>query len=69
MSADIVNLRKVRKDKARAKKAKRADENSAKFGRSKAEREKTTAETELTRRRFEGLKRDDKDGVGPGKKS
>lgn len=37
MSDKPVNLNRVRKDKARAAKKARADENSLKFGRSKAE--------------------------------
>jgi hypothetical protein len=38
--AEIVNLRQARKQKARADKARAADENRATFGRSKAERER-----------------------------
>lgn len=37
MSDTPVNLNRVRKDKARAAKKARADENAAKFGRSKAQ--------------------------------
>lgn len=39
MNADIINLRKARKDKTRAEKERRATENRAKFGRPKQERE------------------------------
>lgn len=39
MSAEIVNLRQVRKQKQRAEKEKRAEDNRRSFGRSKAERD------------------------------
>jgi hypothetical protein len=39
MSSNVVNLHKVRKVKERADKKRRAEENRAKFGRTKAERE------------------------------
>lgn len=48
MPADIVNLNKFRKAKARAGKEKRAEENRAKFGQSKHERAK--AEDDQARR-------------------
>lgn len=48
MPADIVNLNKFRKAKARDEKDKRASENRAKFGQSKAER--VAADDERTRR-------------------
>ena len=38
MSAEIINLRQVRKQRARDEKAKQAAENRSLFGRSKAER-------------------------------
>ena len=41
MSAEIINLRKARKAKQRRDAAARAEENRAKFGRTKAEREAT----------------------------
>ncbi|MDO6725340.1 MAG: DUF4169 family protein [Cognatishimia sp.] len=57
--AEPVNLNRFRKEKARAEKKARADQNAAKFGRSKAEKslEKAKAEQEATR--LENHKRDD----------
>jgi hypothetical protein len=52
--AEIVNLRQARKRKARADKETRAAENRIVFGRTKAERDKITAE-----RRLESHRRDD----------
>jgi hypothetical protein len=40
MSAEIINLRQARKQRARDDKATRAAENRSRFGRSKAERER-----------------------------
>jgi hypothetical protein len=54
MTAEIVNLRKARKAKARAADEARAAENRALFGRSKAERKATEAEKDLTLRRLDG---------------
>jgi Domain of unknown function (DUF4169) len=48
MSSNIVNLNKFRKAKTRAEQDKRAEENRAKFGRSKEE--KRTDSDEVTRR-------------------
>jgi hypothetical protein len=59
MSADIVNLRHARKQKARAEKADTAAENRLKHGRSKAGKKRDAAESELTARRLDQLKRDD----------
>ncbi len=44
MAAELVNLRQARKRRARVELEKTADANRAKFGRSKAERERKTAE-------------------------
>jgi hypothetical protein len=59
MTAEIVNLRRARKAKARAEAQARADENRAKFGRPKAEREladrsKSHADRQLDAHRREG---------------
>jgi hypothetical protein len=59
MPAEIVNLRKARKEKARKEKEKRAEENRAKFGRTKTERAKSKALDDIARRRLDALKRDD----------
>ena len=46
MSADIVNLRQFRKDKARLEKEKEAEQNRLTFGRAKAEKSLTKARNE-----------------------
>ena len=46
MSADIVNLRQFRKDKARLEKEKEAEQNRLTFGRTKAEKSLTKARNE-----------------------
>ena len=53
-----VNLNRYRKDKARAAKRAKADENAAKFGRSKAEKAKETAEAAREVARLDGHKRE-----------
>ncbi len=58
MSADIINLRNVRKVKARADAEKQADENRVKFGRSKAEKSLSAATKNLTDKSLDGHKRD-----------
>lgn len=57
--ADIINLRQVRKQKARAAKEAKASENRAAFGRSKADKSRTEAEADLTLRRLDSHKRDE----------
>lgn len=68
MSAEIINLNKVRKAKARAEREKRAAENRAAFGRSKASRDATQREGEIARARLDGARRADPgdDGRDPG---
>lgn len=56
MSADIVNLRRARKAKARAEKEQRAAENRVLFGRSKTERTMSAAEKERSLAAHEGLR-------------
>lgn len=53
-----VNLNRFRKQKARAEKKVRANQNSALHGRSKAERELERARLEKEERDLDGLKRD-----------
>lgn len=55
---DVVNLRQVRKAKARADKARAADENRVKFGRSKAERLAQSAAQERQARLLDGTRRE-----------
>ena len=58
MAAEIINLRRARKNKQRVEAEKQAEENRATFGRSKHERKKTRAEAELNARRLEALRRE-----------
>lgn len=57
--AEIVNLRLARKQKARADKDARAEQNRLSFGRSKAEKQKTAAEKALAERHVDAHKRDE----------
>lgn len=57
--ADIINLRTVRKQKARAGKEAQAEQNRALFGRSKGEKLKQAAEKTLADRKIDGHKRED----------
>jgi hypothetical protein len=57
--AEIINLRQARKNKARADKEARADQNRVTFGRTKAEKTLTKAEREMDQRRLDAHKRDD----------
>mgnify|MGYP000070412094 CR=1 FL=1 len=61
MSARIVNLNRVRKDKARAEKRAEADANAVKFGRTKSERRKSEAEARKADRHLDGHRRDKPD--------
>ena len=54
----IVNLNKARKARARTDRQKTAQANSVKFGRTKAERVKETAEVEAASRHLDGHKRE-----------
>ena len=57
--AEIVNLRRAKKAKARAEKETRASENRAKFGASKASKDLKAARETLERRKIDAHKRDD----------
>lgn len=57
--AEIINLRQARKQKARAEKEARAEQNRFAFGRTKAEKELTKAERDMAQRRLDAHKRDD----------
>lgn len=63
---EIVNLRRARKDKARADAARQADANRIAFGRTKAEKSLTQAERALERRRIEAHKLDKPGDAHPG---
>ena len=56
--ADIVNLNRFRKERARDDKAARAEENRAKFGRTKSEKQKAALEREKDAATLDGAKRD-----------
>lgn len=62
MSGDIVNLRRARKARARADGHAKAAENRARFGRTRAERERETAEEALAARRLDGMRREEGSG-------
>ena len=54
-----VNLNRARKEKARAEKKARADENVARFGRTKAERMLEEARARKAARELDGAKREE----------
>ncbi len=62
--AEIVNLRRVRKDKARTAKDAGAAYNRARFGRGKAEKRATEAERDRAESGLDGKKLGD--DLGPG---
>jgi len=56
--AEIINLRQARKNKARAEKEVRAEQNRISFGRTKAEKKLTKAEQDLAKSRLEAHRRE-----------
>ncbi len=56
--AKLVNLRQARKDRARSEKRAKGDENAAKFGRTKAERDLEAARADKARAHLDAHKRD-----------
>jgi hypothetical protein len=58
---DIINLRHARKQRDRAKREAAAEENRVRFGRSKSDKIKQSAEIILARRRLEANKRETPD--------
>ncbi len=54
MSANVINLRQVRKQRERAARRKQADENREEHGRTKTEREQTARDAATKARRFDG---------------
>jgi hypothetical protein len=58
MSADIINLRRARKAKARSEREKQAADNRVAFGRSKAEKAVADAERQRTEKSIEGHRRE-----------
>lgn len=67
--ADVLNLNRARKRKAREAARAKADANAVKFGRSKAEREAQKAQDALDQAKLDGALRVDEtteDDVDPG---
>ena len=60
--ATVINLNKIRKQKAREQAEAQAAENRVRFGRSKAEKQRDTAESEAMRRKLDQLKLESPDG-------
>ena len=58
---DIINLRQVRKDRARAEKEIKAQSNRAKFGRTKTERERQAQEAQRQSDGLENSRRENQD--------
>jgi len=56
--AEVINLNKARKRKARADAATQAAENRLRFGRSKEQKQRDAAVAEEARRRLDALKRE-----------
>lgn len=59
--AEIVNLNRFRKAQARVKTRAQADENAAKFGRTKAQKQLEEAQAEKARATLEAHKRDEQE--------
>lgn len=56
--ATVINLNKVRKQKARSEAEKQAAENRVKFGRSKAQKQRDATEAAEAKRKLDQLKRE-----------
>ncbi|WP_018183495.1 DUF4169 family protein [Kaistia granuli] len=59
MTAEIINLNRIRKEKARREKASLAEENRVRFGRTRAERALDRIAAEKARRHVDEHRRDD----------
>ena len=57
--AEIINFRQARKGLARKAAEQQAVENRARFGRTKAEKQRDAAEQERLRKELDGAKRED----------
>ncbi|SLN39276.1 hypothetical protein TRL7639_02008 [Falsiruegeria litorea R37] len=57
--AEPVNLNRFRKEKARAERKARADQNAVKFGRTKAEKDLERARADKAARNLDGHKADE----------
>ncbi len=69
MTAEIINLRRARKAKNRREAAAQAEENRAKFGRPKHERDVARAEQSMADRHLDALRRDQGPAEQSGKHS
>lgn len=58
MTAEIINLNKVRKAKARAEKEQRAEENRIRHGRTKAERDAEDVRRSVENAHLDGMRRE-----------
>ncbi|MFQ6548525.1 DUF4169 family protein [Aestuariibius sp. 2305UL40-4] len=58
MTGKVINLRRARKDRARADKKAKGDQSAALHGRAKAERDLTRAEREKSDAHLDGHRRD-----------
>jgi len=56
--SNVTNLNRFRKQKARAEKKARGDENAVKFGRSAAQKAREATEAEKAARELDGKKRE-----------
>lgn len=67
MTAEIINLRRARKNRDRAEREKTADANRIAFGRTRAEKDANRADAALEDRRLDGHRRsrdpDDESGA------
>ena len=64
MTAEIINLNKVRKARERADREREAHENRLKYGQSKSERSLADAQQRKTQSDLEGARREGKGGAG-----
>lgn len=65
MSGDVINLRQARKSRDRKLREKQAEENRAKFGQAKGERQAREARDDLAQRRLDGHRMPSEDGDPP----
>ena len=64
MSGDVVNLRTIRKRKARSEREAKAAQNRVVFGQTKADKQARKANAEIERRRLDQLRRETRDDDG-----
>jgi vacuolar-type H+-ATPase subunit C/Vma6 len=67
--ADVINLNRFRKNKAREDAERQAEENRVRFGRTKAQKQRDAAEAEEAQRRLERLRREAPEAPEPPEKS